>query len=124
MNKQDYEKMSDFEINKAVAHKIYKSIGGQDYTQHLTVKHSAEEGGDCIYYCGGEPLDYCNNWSDMGPLIEQNQINLNYFCDEECSYYSCSSGENGLETDCDFVDNKNPLRAAAIVYLLVKDNKK
>lgn len=93
---EDLKEMSDFEINTLVAH----AKGWQPhYWHHLP--------------------NYCNNWSDMGPLIVETKIAV--------TPSSKLSVQMGFEENdwCASVVNfaswcENPLRAAAIVYILIK----
>lgn len=59
--------------------------------------------------------DYCNSWADMGPIIVEYRIDI-YFDDfgyaEACKSWNYGQG-------LEFKD-KNPLRAAAIVFLMMK----
>ena len=61
--------------------------------------------------------DYCNNPSDMWPLIVENKIDV-CFIDECDSWTSFGLTKNKLLVDS---SSDNPLRAAAIVYLMIKD---
>lgn len=90
-----FESMSDFEINKLVAE-----------AQGLN-------GGDKDFFIGHTNMvpDYCNSWADMGPLLVEWQISLTNFI----MYWRASSILNTPIGRC--VDDKNPLRAAAIIYL-------
>lgn len=58
--------------------------------------------------------DYCSSWADMGPLIVAEKIALYPNKREEwcadCYYKSIDIGHT----------HKNPLRAAAIVFLMMK----
>jgi len=64
--------------------------------------------------------DYCNMWSDIGPIIERERIELNYY-----EYGSHPSGGEWLavryssikyyEAKCD-----SPIKAAALCYLKMK----
>lgn len=90
----DYESLSDFEINKLVAIKSGK------------IKRSKTD----KYFLNYGP-DYCNSWADMGPIIERENISL-------LSPESCIPSWDATHKGILHVD-KNPLRAAAIVYLMM-----
>ena len=101
----NYEEMSDDEINYEVA------------------KHSFDEAWLERHY-GKEGMvpDYCNKWEDAGPVIFENGISLckpNSYRDE----WSCF-----LRDSIGFVSNivyhERPLRAAMVVYLMMKDAQK
>mgnify|MGYP003652642523 CR=1 FL=1 len=121
----NYEEMSDFEINKTVAHKVYSDLNGRDYTEHLVEKFFDEEGEICIFYCGGQPLDYCNNPSDAWSIIFDNKISL-IFDWEKIGLYTATGthsvmrklGERKTKKE---VTHENPLRAAMIVFLMMNE---
>lgn len=94
---KNYSEMSDFEINKLVA--IYLGV-----KPRKTISFICQE--KDIY------PDYCNNPSDAWPIIVENKICINNFC----KFGWCSDSEHG-----DYVYHDNPLRAAMIVYLMMKD---
>lgn len=109
----DYSKLSDFEINKAVAQLEFKnSYSIQD-----------EPASDADPKCSVEPefgavnisVDYCNNPNDAWPVILNNAIQMNYdTCEVHCdSYFAPSAGKVSAP-------HKRALRAAMIVYLKMK----
>ena len=113
---KDYSAMSDFEINCAVA----KSLGGKDFGAGVYVSELRR------FDIGHDKkskftFDPCNSWADAGPIIQGNEISM------------ISRRANGewkaeifLGRNCGF-DNyatcfdKNPRRAAMIVFLMMKD---
>ena len=119
----DYSEMSDFEINKMVA----MTIEGVDFDSNWNAKYAV----DCfiksmdmesvnVLWSGNEEystFNPCNNPSDMWPLIIENKIDV------------CFIGPASLWTSFGLTKSKlfvessgdNPLRAAAIVYLMIKD---
>ena len=106
----NYETMSDFEINKAVAEIAYKDrhidyIGVTAGRLTTPVQVIFKIGFD------GDTFDYCNNPSDAWPIIVENGISL-------------SAGSTGTTWNAVWFYNqyrdKNPLRAAMIVYLMMK----
>ena len=117
---KDYSKMSDFEINKAVA---INRGGYQGHVEHMEhgVKESDRDSHGIFYF----ERDYCNNPSDAWPIIHGNDIMLNPNCADELW-----KAEQGFrEKPSGFYDvatayNKNPLRAAIIVYLMMNDEEK
>ena len=107
---KDYGKMSDFEINKAVATALGMDVSG-----------ATEENNMMYDYV----RDVCNNPSDAWPIIHGNDIMLNPNCADELwkaeqGFREKPSGFYGVAT----AYNKNPLRAAMIVYLMTKDEDK
>ena len=135
----NYSEMSDFEINKAV-HKVLLDLGSvkeefrlcpQDFTDVVKNTWDKNDGDNSViavmrykdsggYNPFGGSRDYCNSWSDAGPIIQENKIAIvpdgtewvastdTYFVD-------------GAEWCIDGLWNDNPLRAAMIVFLMMKD---
>ena len=114
---KDYSKMSDFEINKAVASSLgFKYIGrtwidGADGIYHAVEKNDRRT----------DLPNYCNNPSDAWPLIESNLICLmaDVFCEPQDGGKWIAQPAYGWQHER--VRNDNPLRAAMIVYLMMKD---
>lgn len=118
----NYESMSDFEINKAVANKL-----------GLFVVAVAQDG--IIVNGKSLSIDYCNNPSDAWPIIIENNIGVYAKSDSDyeigmCNFTGCwcanginsVDGEFGMAVDVfEFVD-ENPLRAAMIVFLMMQND--
>lgn len=100
----DYSKLSDFEINKMVA----ESLGNDVENSHAD---SINKTGctDGIHY----HYDYCNNPSDAWPIIFDSEINIQF-------RHGADLPPMARHCDVYFVD-KNPLRAAMIVYLMMNN---
>ena len=98
MNKSELEKLSDFEINRKVA--SFNGLDCSGITESMASMYSMK--------------DYCNNWSDMGPLIANN-INMIVSLNGTMAF-----SEHEIAFDS---EHENPLRAAAIVYLLMQGEK-
>lgn len=107
--------MSDFEINKAVAHVVYSDLDGRDFTCYLGERHLPEEGEMCIFYCG-EMLDYCNNPSDAWPIIVENKIGITHGS-VMCSAVALVTNEV-IQVAC---EPSEILRAAMIVFLMMNE---
>ena len=60
-----------------------------------------------------------SSWSDMGPIILTNRISLSAARDGK---WSASTNDTRWKDNLTF--DLNPLRAAAIVYLMIKENSK
>lgn len=109
----DYSKMSDFEINKLVAKHLGKDIMPDD------CQDMAKEGFGDVIFTNGDMKDYCNNPADAWLIIVKHGIGIIPF-------------KNGLSESWDLgkglingtVKDKNPLRAAMIVFLMMKDAEK
>lgn len=118
---KDYSKMSDFDINKAVA----LSLGVEVVEWNGKIFGGVERKIDNVTSVIGV-IDYCNNPSDACPIIHDNKI---------CIIFDSGRGIDGESMACDgfwipgeFAWNvdcrdANPLRAAMIVYLMMKDAK-
>ncbi len=98
----NYNDMPDFEINKLVRIALH----GEPITDL-----------DKFFFpCP----DYCNSWSDMGPIIDREKICLehhSYTWEASLAGYEQSLRRRFVEPQM----NDNPLRAAAIVYLMIKE---
>lgn len=125
---KDYSEMSDAEINQCITSIVDKCD-----------KWCLSKDGSYFYDCGIDgsqfytiPIsDYCNNPSDMWPLIVANGITLVH-CGADNTYAAAAkysyidiSMEEYIEGDEVFGGtgyfDKNPLRAAAIVFLMLND---
>ena len=99
---KDYSKMSDFEINKAVSTALGMDVSG------------ATEENNIMY---GYVHDICNNPSDAWPIINRERIGV--YPSEGPEFMPWIAAKNAIS-----VTDKNPLRAAMIVYLMMKDKEK
>lgn len=106
----DYSKLSDFEINCEVS-KLTKDNANNPDSGYLVIN------------------DYCNNPADAWPILVENGISL-IKCTVGSGYWSAE-----IITDIDEVTDKlfqcqssfdyqdaNPLRAAMIVYLQMRES--
>lgn len=114
---KDYSKMSDFEINKAVA----LSLGIEVVEWNGKIFGGVERKIDNVTSVIAV-IDYCNNPSDALPVIHENSISLRpddmY---EEAPHGGYWRADNEDGNHC---HHENPLRAAMIVYLMMKDEEK
>jgi len=116
----DYSKMSDIEINAAVA-----KVAGIHF----------DGCGPCYFdysmtgspYSDGEPIriefDPCNNVADAWPIIQSNGISLVKYEHGEWLASSDAYWVDGVEWQIDGEAHQNPLRAAMIVYLQLQEAK-
>ncbi|WP_267369227.1 MULTISPECIES: phage protein NinX family protein [unclassified Pantoea] len=101
----NYNEMTDFEINKAVA----AACLGEWY-----------DNGTCVIKCDDDDRSIfqpSNSWADAGPIIEKNRISIEFDGDDAaqwCHTISCE-GLYGIEYQ------SNPLRAAMITFLLMQE---
>ena len=140
----NYEKASDFEINRTVAIAL-GMIVQDEFSEHLGFTERYHEQYPNTVWAAKcdaignqseawEQFCPCNSWSDIGQLIEECGISLiNINCTG--NWFACSNVE--FETICmspDGSDNgvscfnaknesycTNPKRAAAICYLKMKE---
>ena len=93
----NYQEMSDEQINHAVS--------------------------DALSIPRGD--DWCNSWEESGPIIEDNKISIFSDSDEQSDtdkdptdyWWSAIS----FDTGCQHNAESNPLRAAMIVFLMMKE---
>jgi hypothetical protein len=119
MNKEDLEKLSDFEVNKLVA----KSLGIEWHCRPGSKQNST--GGwlfsdNCKGGCDSL-ADYCNSPSDMWPLIYESLIETAPLANSDKWKAAGATYSKRGERSVFTVHHENPLRAAAIVYLLVQE---
>lgn len=113
---KDYSAMSDFEINKSVAISSGKNV--------KLIKLDSDDQ-ECAVIVGEKftvekkEFDPCNNPSDAWPIIVENKLHLTT---EEDGIWS-SRGYSDKHVPIDF-EHPNPLRAAMIAYLMMKDAEK
>ncbi|HEJ7098724.1 TPA: DUF2591 family protein [Serratia marcescens] len=111
----DYSKMSDFEINCLVA----EMIGHRPLDAELGYAGLQEKGDITAAIVRGKnrigAFSPCDNPADAWPIIAGNEISINYWRSGvlEADRY-------GVHT----VKDKNPLRAAMTVFLMMKDAEK
>ena len=112
----NYSDMSDFEVNKAVAEALGLKVSKERYFPKY----------ECVSV-GSNPdntRDYCNNPSDAWPIIVENRIGASPLIDTDVWYASW------MDRDAKNCDNDvsqihtNPLRAAMIVFLMMKEQGK
>lgn len=111
---KDYNEMSDFEINSIVAKFVSVDSQVECFDKQRVLIHDYHNGA-CL---GWMTFDPCNNPSDMWPLIIENGICIHVDNIGENSYANTFDSHGYCKKE--FYDKK-PLRAAAIVYLMIKD---
>lgn len=103
----DYNKLSDFEINELVekatglSHETYPDFSPEPYVWNEDAK--AE-------------FDPCNNASNAWQIIMENKMTLIYFSGDDM--YSVEFKKDGRWFAA---TNKNPLRAAMIIFLMMQE---
>ena len=117
---KNYEAMSDFEINRAVTCEV-----------HGCQMWGVNKDGS-FYQCGvlgdsyiHQPvIDYCNNPSDAWTIIFSSRIMLNPYCADELWKAEVPCGFDGFVKAYATCYHRNPLRAAMVVFLMMKDEVK
>lgn len=109
----NFNDLTDFEINKAVAEKYYKDLPGLVVTRDVETRDRVVvfkdiEGEVVSVDC----VDYTNLWADAGPIISKNRISLEaVIClDDSLAWLAKAKGVPSC-------GDENPRRAAMIVYL-------
>lgn len=114
----DYSKMSDFEINLAVAH-IAIGSGGYDWSSDKKeVYLAAMDGGEFLPNAYFKP---CNNPADAWPIIVANNIDIIQDNGQGCALATNSAIQMFHGDDVHISQDENPLRAAMIVFLMMQD---
>lgn len=124
----NYEQMSDFDINKAVADTLLiawhcrpgsSPSGSWEYSENY--EH---------YGKGGKAIDlpdYCNNPADAWPILLENKISVmwNWSSQSECTAIGIKREQRDLGEYAKPIesDHINPLRAAMIVFLMMQESK-
>lgn len=108
----NYEEMSDFEINCEVAmHRFDVFVFCHDGNFE-----------NCVVRTRGVEFDSCNNPSDAWPIITEHGISLNKFCKTDSSWTADVEHPNPTDYyNTIEVAHKEPLRAAMICFLKMKD---
>jgi len=117
---EELESKSNFELSELIAIKEGFSVSKEqwmhlgDRDENLVIIDTSKESSDIINRTF-DTVDYCNNWADMGPLIDKSKISIEYR-----AHNSLFPQAKMFNTDQCYVSDKNVLRAAAIVYLLMQ----
>ncbi|AGN89480.1 hypothetical protein Eta_0034 [Serratia phage Eta] len=98
----DYSKMSDFEINKAVGFAVGYATCIEPYFEVVIINKT------------GRQFNPCNSPADAWPIIVANRIGV----------LPASNGDKWAAHYQEWrvaVADKNPLRAAMIVFIMIKE---
>lgn len=123
----NWDKLSDLDINLKVAKFQYPTASVEKYIPKPTILNidtkvetsSVEVGFDCLRYV----VNFCEDWRYAGQLIDESKISLINDGDEweaEITYMANVGAHQTAEECSYFHTDKNPKRAAAIVYLISK----
>jgi len=107
----NYSIMSDFEINKAVAECLGVKF---ECFKNQVFGHNEVKSKNVINVVG--VIDYCNNPSDAWPIIIENKISLQPPMSNGVKCWWASDTE-----DNHVIGDSSPLRAAMIVFLMIKE---
>ena len=116
---KDYSLMSDFDINHSVLSSM--KIDGRVFGK----PHFADGSSVGIHNDIGdryEWFDYCNNPSDAWPIIDSCGICVEFDLSEDGESRWCNASNVSKKISVKY--QKNALRAAMIVYLMMKDEEK
>jgi hypothetical protein len=104
---KDYSSMSDAQINLAVGvtfgEKIGEEVNGRQLV-NIDVQYLSSS------------FDPCNNPADAWVIILENKINIDHRESIKSGSMASQSGRKEI-----YAVDKNPLRAAMIVFLMMKD---
>lgn len=108
----DYNKLSDHEINKRICDTFWPDMEKSDTCLNKKFPQKTS-----VVYMhngyGGFQRDFCNSWDDAGPIIEREFIAIN-----PVMKGWCASSDDDAEV---YFPHANPLRAAMIVFLMMKE---
>jgi len=118
----DYSIVPDYEINKLVAYQLGYTEQGEGWIDNY----------DGIYWYILKPEEgyryslpnYCKSWAEAGPIIQKESICLekqtDRCCDDCMEVFERDTWEASHCTENIWCEDKNPLRAAMIVFLKLK----
>lgn len=114
-----YEDMSDFEINKLVGSIFGLSVDTQKQETYVCMSAQFDVSDAAIFFDDDDWHDYCNNPSDAWRIITSNDINLSKHKADDYWFAFTRADDLGVsEFKC---KDNNPLRAACICFLKLKD---
>lgn len=124
---KNYSELSDFEINCLVAGSLGNisvsrpkdELSGSSVSYLVQVSSGLNKVGEIVVCEMEVKKDFCNNPSDAWPIIVENGITLAFDgSDWWADSYAC--WVDGCEWQIEGEISRNPLRAAMIVYLMMK----
>lgn len=127
---KDYASMSDFEINSAVHNALlsepyYMLFMGNDRIE-WTSKDGRKIVTDRVPYTKNGVHDYCNNPADAWPIIHQHGISIAFDKNEDewlaWGDFAFDQVDWGMKREPEVAcAHASPLRAAMIVFLMMKE---
>lgn len=125
---KDYASMSDFEINSAVHNALLNEPYSMVFMGSDRIEWTSKGGEkiitDKVPYTKNGVHDYCNNPADAWPIIQENRIMLNPYCADELWKCEIPCNDDGFMKTLAVAYDKNPLRAAMIVFLMMQEGEK
>lgn len=110
---KNWDDWGDYEINKTIVKLL--GISFEDMNDFKPEPYIFNEDKKSVF-------DPCNNWSDIGPIMLENGISLTKVSDSGEHLYCVNDGYwhhgNFIDSNIEYV-HTNPLRAAAIVFLMM-----
>lgn len=106
---KELESMSDQDLNyitSSLRHKYYSRVYSHGFIVQVCDEDSPIRN-----------VDYCNNWSDCGDLVDELSVgNMSVFISEDSvSYNNHHKGEQEYQSE-----HTNTKRAVTIIYILIK----
>lgn len=113
----DYSKMSDQEINMAIARMFFPD--------DIVIESRSRPPSACITCSPSRWVDYCNNPADAWPIILKNRISLMFdkSTEEGDNAHWCLASSPCDQHIVDYVSEPKLLRAAMIVFLMMQESK-
>ena len=120
---KDYASMSDQQINQLVGEKVSRDGMSIIASDGNAVIHEYSDCGDFKGVClGWKVFDPCNNPADAWPIIIESGITL-AFQDGNWWADNLAYWVDGVEWNIGGIIDKNPLKAAMIAFLMMKESK-
>ena len=119
----NWDEASDFEVNKRLAELLGLKIFNDQFAS-LKLKAGSVLVFDKNKKYGTKEINYCNNWQDIGPMIESKFIKVEPLCDTDPSeerWYSSTAVDTSKTVS---YWHANPKRAAAICAIKLLESEK
>ena len=118
---KDYASMSDQQINQLVGAIVSRDgLSIIAYSGNAVI-HEYSDCGDFKGIClGWKVFDPCNNPADAWPILLENDISLHFNYEEWDTCTAHAGREEMLEYEFSTF-HANPLRAAMVVFLMMKE---
>lgn len=104
----NYNQMTDFEIDKAVAEIMFPGMKVTNFAGEAVVWDEKNN---------TRVVRYCHSWSDAGPIIQRHKITLIWVVTEIPNRWDAGAPDHMTWSENEF----NPLRAAMEVFLKMQE---